>query len=216
MISCLIALPSIWVYAIIEQPAYSKGKACLPQNHITHMALTNVLITTNGAWLYPIFILAILTIILSRKLWKISKERNNLSNINAQNERANRKEIQSAIITAVLGAVQCALFIPNGVTWAIYYSVGPLKLLNINIPPDLASLIIAIARSILCLTIICHFYNLFLYLYRIPSFRHDFLDLVRCCSRCQIRDRTSTSSRGHSLGEGRMESTRSGEVEVLN
>ena len=198
MISCLIALPSIWVYAIIDQPAYSKGKACLPQNHITHMALTNVLITTNGAWLYPIFILAILTIILSRKLWKISKERNNLSNIKAQNERANRKEIQSAIITAVLGAVQCVLYLPNVFIWGIYCSVAPLKSLNINIPPDLASLLIAIARSILCLTIICHFYNLFLYLYRIPSFRHDFLDLVRCYKTNEIRDPTSSASRGHS------------------
>ena len=126
--------------------------------------------------LYPVIILTILTIVLIVKLIKISKDRRKLTAKPTEKTSESSKELQAAITMAFLGTVQCIVYIPSGLLWSTYYSFALLEF----IPVKFAYIISAFGRVVISFTIVCHIYNLYLYLLRIPAFRRDFKKIFTC------------------------------------
>ena len=82
--------------------------------------------------LYPVILLTILTIVLIFKLIRISKDRKKLTAKSSDSSAENSKELQAAKTMAVLGAVQCAVYIPSGLLWSTYYLFALLEFIPIK------------------------------------------------------------------------------------
>ena len=176
ILSFSFAGPAWWTFDIYPSASYKSGKACLSRIDRKDMALVTVLISANGALLYPVIILTIITIILIFKLIRISKDRKKLTAKPKESSAETSKELQAAITMALLGAIQCAVYIPSAIIWSTYYSFAILEFVSLKFAYILSSL----GRVVLSLTIICHIYKLYLYIARIPAFRHDFWKIITC------------------------------------
>ena len=174
LFTCVTAAPVLWTFQIYPTAVYRTGKACLPRNDIKETIIPHVFVSLYSAIFYPVVALAILTIFLILKLFQISKDRQKLTGGNTSAD--SNKELQAAITMVFLGAVQCIVYIPTSIIWGIYFSSAVLQFLS----PKWQFILAAVGRSAVSLTIVCHFYNLYLYLYRIPAFRKDFLYLLIC------------------------------------
>ncbi len=167
--SALISSPVFWTYEIYPNFAYKTGKACLSRIDLKEIAFTHALITMNGTLLYPVIILFFLTNIILLMIFKISKERRKLTNSYRPEKSLSSKEFQAAVVVFFLSAIQISVYIPSGILWLIYMFLAHFKISS----SGLAMIFASFARTAISFTITCHFYNLFLYLNRIPSFRHD-------------------------------------------
>ena len=168
VLSGVSSSPALWTYEIYPNPGYHSGKSCLFLIDNFTMAWINVFIVSNVSKLYPVILLTIFTIMLILKLMKISKDRKALSSV-----QDNKKEMEAAVIMVFLGVVQCALYIPAGVFAALYFGYAILAYFSIQTSINLAFLFLALDRTFLSLTIVCHLYNLYIYMIKIPSFRND-------------------------------------------
>ena len=176
VLSILISAPALWTYNLYPTPAYRTGKGCFPGIDNLTAALLNLFLT-NGAFESPVVLLAILTFLLILKMRKISKDRKGLT---TSQDKEKKRELQATVTMIFLGAIQCALYIPTGIFAGLYQVQVLLKFFNFNISINLANIIISMTRMSASLTILCHLYNLYLYLYRVHAFRSDLKNLNPC------------------------------------
>ena len=174
--SCICATPAFVNAQVYTNNAYKSGKSCLVRNDEKARVWLQNIVTTNAAMLYPLAILTVLTGILVVKLHKISKASRRLAVRPSPRSTARKKELHAAITMVFLGAIECAFYIPSGILWSIYFAFPLFK----SEPVELFYGIAGIARTTISLTIICHFYNFYLYMFRIPAFRQDFFQLIKC------------------------------------
>ena len=139
----------------IQMQHIEQGKLAL-QELIFFTAWFNVFILANGTWLYPVLLIALLTLVLIIKIWKISIRRKSLSVMKEHRILDSKKEMQATITMVFLGTIQFFLYIPSRIFAGLYYSHSILLYLNFAISVNFAYILAALARASLSLTAVCH------------------------------------------------------------
>ena len=172
---------SMMAYDIYPNKAYRSGVSCLPKPEEGISLWLHIIFTNFGKYLIPSLIIAIITIILARKLHSASKLNAHLGrkwNFRGRMSSERRNELKSTITIALVSFLHCVIFIPNSLVWACYYILNVFGLISLNT----GAILLLAGRAFLSLSIIFHLSNFYLYLFQIPAFRRDFLRIF-CFSR---------------------------------
>ena len=90
--------------------------------------------------------------------------------------KGNKREMNATIVILTMAALPLIIYIPNAVFWGtnMYGSMLP------NWNQNLGFLLILLGRITLSLSIIVHLWNIYLYAFRIQSFRRELFRLITC------------------------------------
>ena len=90
--------------------------------------------------------------------------------------KGSKREMNATIVILTMAALPLTIYIPNAVFWGTnsYGSMLP------NWNPNLGFLLVILGRITLSLTIIVHLWNIYLYAFRIHSFRKELFRLITC------------------------------------
>ena len=172
-IALFFSWPTLLVYQIYISPNYIVGRGCMPIIDNSIRGWLFVLLSNSGYTLYPTLVMLLFTCLLACKLIAISHKRKQLSSeIRPHDHHHSQKEINAAITIFLISLVDVFIYIP-ACFFGSFYILS--DVFDISNPVILLTLL----RFFLSMTIVVRLWNIYLYMIRMPAFRHTLFSL--CC-----------------------------------
>ena len=171
IIGILASCPAIVIYKIYYSPNFLTGQGCLPSKDYTITCWLYIIISVLGLNFCPNLLIFVLIILLSCKLFSISRNRKSLCivRVNNDSQRNRNNDLNSKKINAAITIIGiCVLNLLNYIPASGF---GTLYVLEDLVPILSTEKLMSIVRFLFSITIIFHLSNIYLYTFSIQSFR---------------------------------------------
>ncbi len=180
----LVCIPALFSYDTRISALYKDGYNCQAIGAEGIISLIMVFLTTGQKYPYSTFCIFILTLIIILKIIDITKYHQKLlpqrskSLRNSESGTGNvaKKEINATISLLLMSVVQCSIYIGDSFCWETIYLNNYFKFLS----SESAKIIEMFGNLFDISTILVRFWNLYVYLIKIPVFRSECFRLFTC------------------------------------
>lgn len=87
-----------------------------------------------------------------------------------------RREVNTAYLILVMASLPLLIYIPNALFWFPYVIAS----LFPNWSPQVSTLLAVLGRITLSMSILVHFWNIFIYFYRVTGFKQELVRIMTC------------------------------------